>query len=71
MQISIRELTVKYPSISYTTLQGRISGQVQGYDHASGGKWRARVLPKAVEGKTFRSIYLMSFPLLETRSVMV
>ena len=69
MQISIRELTVKYPSISYTTLQGRISGRVQGYDHASGGKGRARVLPKAVEGKTF--LYLMSFPLLETGSVMV
>ena len=69
MQISIRELTVKYPSISYTTLQGRISGRVQGYDHASGGKGRARVLPKAVEGKTF--LYLMSFPLLETGSVTV
>ena len=40
-----------FPKIGDTTLQGRLSGRVVGFGHASGGKGRGRVLPPNTEGE--------------------
>ena len=48
LQLSIREVARQFPKIGYTTLQGRLSGRVLGYGHASGGKG---ILPPDTEGE--------------------
>ena len=64
-QKSIRQVARNYPKIGYTTLQGHLSGRVKGYDHASGGKGKERMLPPDTEGKENQIIfYFIYCPLM-------
>ena len=49
-KLSIRALAKKY-KLNYTTFYKRITGQVKGYTHCSGGKGKSKILPKRDEGK--------------------
>ena len=51
LQLSIRAVASRFPTIGYTILQGRLCGRVQGYSHASGSKGKGRILPPATEGE--------------------
>lgn len=65
---SIRRIAREF-KVPYATLYKRITGEVEGTEHASGGKGRSRILSKKVEGKPNQYVFALVISFTKSESV--